>query len=64
MSLGGAAPLAHALILGAAGYIGDLLVRRLLALGHSVRCFVRDTKRLAGREWAAKAEVFEGDVLD
>ena len=64
MSFGRTAPLAHVLILGATGYIGDLLVPRLLALGHSVRCLVRDTKRLAGREWASKAEVFEGDVLD
>jgi uncharacterized protein YbjT (DUF2867 family) len=55
---------AHVLVLGATGYIGGLLVPRLLALGHFVRVFVRDPKRLAGREWASRVEVVEGDVLD
>ncbi|HEY1428237.1 MAG TPA: NAD(P)H-binding protein, partial [Candidatus Tumulicola sp.] len=50
------------LVTGATGYIGGLLVPRLLNVGHSVRCFSRNAQRLAGRFGAA--EIVEGDVFD
>jgi uncharacterized protein YbjT (DUF2867 family) len=51
------------LVTGATGYIGGRLVPELLAKGHHVRLLVRDSKRLAGRDWLGKVEVVEGDVL-
>ena len=53
----------HVLVTGATGYIGGLLVPRLLERGHSVRCFVRDRTRVAPAS-AGQVELFEGDVLD
>ena len=50
------------LVTGATGYIGGLLVPRLLQAGHSVRCFARNAERLAGR--FPGAEIVEGDVFD
>lgn len=51
------------LVTGATGYIGGRLVPRLLALGHRVRCLVRDPARLQGRPWAGAVEIVAGDVL-
>ncbi|MCK5573849.1 MAG: NAD(P)H-binding protein, partial [Bacteroidetes bacterium] len=51
------------LVLGATGYIGGRLVPRLIAAGYSVRCLVRDLRKLAGRPWE-NVEIVEGDVLD
>jgi len=51
------------LVLGATGYVGGRLVPRLLKRGYSVRCLVRDGRKVAGRDWASQVEVFEGDVL-
>ena len=48
---------------GATGYIGGRLVPRLLADDRSVRCFVRDSRRIAGRGWQ-DVEVVTGDVGD
>jgi uncharacterized protein YbjT (DUF2867 family) len=50
------------LVLGATGYIGGLLVPKLLAEGHDVRCLVRDPARLKA-PWPANAEIVQGDVL-
>jgi uncharacterized protein YbjT (DUF2867 family) len=55
------------LVTGATGYIGGLLVPRLVDRGHSVRCLARDRARLTSAgapPWAEQVEVVEGDVLD
>ena len=51
------------LVTGATGYIGGRLVPRLLELGYSVRCLVRDPNRLQGRSWLNHVEVVSGDAL-
>lgn len=51
------------LVTGATGYIGGRLVPRLLEMGHSVRCLVRDPARLQGRPWHDDVEIVSGDVL-
>jgi uncharacterized protein YbjT (DUF2867 family) len=50
------------LVTGATGYIGGRLVPELVNSGHSVRCFVRDPNRIAGR--FPNVEVARGDVFD
>ena len=50
------------LVTGATGYIGGLLVPRLLEAGHAVRCFSRNAQRLTGR--FAGAEIVDGDIFD
>jgi uncharacterized protein YbjT (DUF2867 family)/uncharacterized protein YndB with AHSA1/START domain len=52
------------LVTGATGYVGSLLVPRLLAAGHEVRVLARDPARAAARSWGARVEVVRGDVLD
>jgi uncharacterized protein YbjT (DUF2867 family) len=52
------------LLTGATGYIGGRLAPQLLAAGRSVRCLVRDPRRLSGRDWVDRAEIVTGDVLD
>ncbi|MFC4944590.1 NAD(P)H-binding protein [Pseudonocardia sp. GCM10023141] len=54
----------HCLVIGATGYIGALLVPRLLADGHSVACLVRDEAKLARHDWADRVDVHVGDVAD
>src|SRR5690242_21178507 len=51
------------LVTGATGYVGGLLVPRLLQAGHSVRVLVRDPVRAGGRAWASAVEIARGDVL-
>lgn len=51
------------LVTGATGYIGGRLVGRLLGRGHQVRVLVREPGRIAGREWAPRVEVVQGDLL-
>ena len=53
----------HILVTGATGYIGGRLIPRLLEAEHSVRVLVRDRKRIIGRPWEGKVEIFEGDLL-
>ena len=50
------------LVTGATGYIGGRLVPLLLAGGHQVRCFARNSERLIGR--FVGAEITEGDFSD
>jgi uncharacterized protein YbjT (DUF2867 family) len=50
------------LVTGATGYIGGLLVPKLLDAGHAVRVLARSPARVEGRPWSAKVEVVRGDV--
>jgi uncharacterized protein YbjT (DUF2867 family) len=50
------------LVTGATGYIGGRLIPGLLESGHSLRVFVRDARKIEGRVWFDKVEVFEGDL--
>lgn len=50
------------LVTGATGYIGGRLVPKLLERNYKVRVFVRDDRRLQGRKWFEKVEVFKGDL--
>lgn len=52
------------LVTGATGYIGGRLVPRLLERGESVRVLVRNRERVAGRAWAGRVQIVEGDVMD
>lgn len=54
--------MASVLILGATGYVGRHLTRRLVERGHSVRCLVRDKAkaRMSGFEGV---EIVQGDAL-
>ncbi len=50
------------LVTGATGYIGGRLIPKLLEKGYAVRVFVRDARRLEGREWFENVEVFTGNL--
>ena len=51
------------LVTGVTGYVGGLLVPRLLAKGYRVRMLVRDPRRLAGRVWLPQVELVHGDIF-
>jgi uncharacterized protein YbjT (DUF2867 family)/tryptophan-rich sensory protein len=51
-----------ALVTGATGYIGGVLVPELLERGWNVRVLTRSRGRLKGRPWADEVEVVEGDA--
>jgi uncharacterized protein YbjT (DUF2867 family) len=55
--------MASVLILGATGYVGGRLVPQLLNRGYSVRCLVRDPRKLSGKSWHKDVEVIKGDLL-
>lgn len=52
----------RALVTGSTGYIGNLLVPALLDRGWRVGVLVRDRARLAGRPWAGRVDVIEGNA--
>lgn len=53
-------------VTGATGYIGGRLVLRLLEAGYSVRCLVRQRRKLESRSWynSPRLEIVEGDAGD
>ncbi len=51
-----------ALVTGATGYIGGLLVPRLLDDGWRVRVLTRNPDGLRGRDWADRVEVAQGNT--
>lgn len=51
------------LVTGATGYVGGLLVERLLAAGHRVRVLARARSSAEGRAWAGRVEIVEGDLM-
>lgn len=55
---------AHIAITGATGYIGGRLAPRLLDAGYAVRCLARAPEKLAGRPWAANAEIYQSSLDD
>jgi uncharacterized protein YbjT (DUF2867 family) len=54
----------HILIAGATGYVGQRLLKRLLALGPMVRILVRKPERLSPGVHGKRLEIWQGDVLD
>lgn len=52
------------LVTGATGYIGGLLIPRLLDRGHTVRAMARTPAKLDRAEWRDRAEVVRGDLTD
>lgn len=52
------------LVTGASGYIGGRLAPLLLKRGYAIRCLARDPRRLTCRDWASRAEIVSGDVMD
>jgi uncharacterized protein YbjT (DUF2867 family) len=53
-------------IAGATGYIGGRLAPRLLAAGHTLRCLVRSSNKLADRKWSNQpgVEIRQVDLTD
>src|SRR3981081_2842570 len=50
------------LLTGATGLVGGALLRRLTANGESVRCFVRDPRRLGAER--VRVQIALGDLAD
>ncbi len=53
-------------VTGATGYVGGRLVPALLAVGHQVRCLVREPRKLDERAWRAdpNVQIVTGDMSD
>jgi uncharacterized protein YbjT (DUF2867 family) len=51
---------------GATGYVGGRLAPKLLDAGHSLRCLVRDRRKLDSRPWRSRTgvEVVEADLQE
>ena len=54
------------LVTGATGYVGGRLVPALLAAGYTVRCVVREPRKLAERPWRhqPRVEIVQADLQD
>ena len=50
------------LVTGASGYVGGRLVPELLGRGHTVRCVVRDPRKLDRSPWRSQVDVVRGDI--
>lgn len=50
------------LVMGASGYVGGLLVDRLLDRGYRVRVLTRRASSVRDRDWADAVEICEGDA--
>src|SRR5699024_6617978 len=53
-----------ALVTGASGYVGGMLVPRLLDEGWRVRVLTRRSSSVADEPWSHRVEVVEGDATD
>lgn len=51
------------LVTGGTGYVGGLVVERLLEKGHQVRVLVRSRARAERRPWSDRVEITEGDLM-
>lgn len=51
-------------VLGAGGYVGGRLVRRLLNEGHNVRVLTRDVAGIRAKPWGTDVEIFEVNLPD
>lgn len=58
--------MAHIAVTGATGYVGGRLAPGLLEGGHSIRCLVRDPKKLDDRAWRHErgVEIVQSDLSD
>ena len=50
------------LVTGASGYVGGRLVPELLGSGHTVRCVVRDPRKLDRAPWRSHVDVVRADI--
>ena len=50
------------LVTGASGYVGGRLVPELLGRGHTVRCVVREPRKLDQAPWRSHVDVVRADI--
>ena len=53
----------NVLVTGATGYVGGLLVERLLEAGHDVRVLARSRTGAESRSWAPRVDIRVGDLM-
>jgi len=51
------------LVTGVTGYIGELLIPRLLEKGYRVRCLARNPAKIPYHPWLEKVEIVQGNVI-